>query len=267
MKALHSKIFSRTGAAVLILVLVTAACATSTTPTSVPASNPVSAPAATVTTAPVSPATATPAPTATVASGAANPTQTPAASTDKGTAGSAVKYVLAPAKSEASYSVREQLAQHDLPNDAVGKTNAVAGSVTINSDGSIDSANSKFTVDANTLQTDQSMRDNYVKRNILQTSQYPQIVFVPKQVSGLPAALPQSGDVSFTVTGDLTIRNVTKSVIWEVTGSIANGEATGKATTSFTFEEFNLSQPQVPVVLSVVNKITLGLTIVLQASN
>jgi polyisoprenoid-binding protein YceI len=160
--------------------------------------------------------------------------------------------------------VREQLARLDLPGDAIGKTNAVSGSITVNPDGTIDSANSKVVVDVTTLQTDSSMRDNYVRRNILQTDQYPQIVFVPTEVSGLPAALPQSGNVSFKVTGNLTIRDVTKPVTWDVIGSINNGEATGTATTSFTFEDFNLSQPKVPVVLSVVDKITLNVTVAFQ---
>ena len=43
----------------------------------------------------------------------------------------------------------------------------------------------------------------------------------------------------------------------DVTGKIDNGAASGTATTSFTFSDFNLSPPQVPVVLSVVDKITL----------
>jgi polyisoprenoid-binding protein YceI len=173
-------------------------------------------------------------------------------------------FTLVPDQSEASYSVREQLARRDLPSDAVGKTKGISGQIVVNPDGSIDTTNSKFIVDVSTLQTDESMRDNFVRRNILNTLKYPSAVFVPKQVSGLPASLPQSGDVSFKVSGDLTIRNVTKPVTWDVTGSINNGLATGKATTSFTFEDFNLKQPQVPVVLSLVDKITLNVTVALQ---
>jgi polyisoprenoid-binding protein YceI len=226
---------------------------------------------------------ATSAPVQTQAPAATNaPSQTPAPATTgtqaptveatapdstaptSGSTGSGTKYVLVSSKSEASFSVREQLANRDLPNDAIGKTNAVSGQVVVNPDGSIDQANSKFVVDATTLQTDSSMRDGYVRRNILQVSQYPQIVFVPTGVSGLPSPLPQSGDVSFKVTGDLTIRDVTKPVTWDVTGTINNDEATGTATTSFTFEDFNLSQPKVPVVLSVVDKITLTVNVALQ---
>lgn len=199
----------------------------------------------------------------------ASPTSLPAltnpapttASSGANSSGSGVKYVLVASKSEASYAVREQLARLSLPSDAVGKTNAISGAVTLNPDGSIDSANSKITVDLSTLQTDSAMRDGFVSRNVLQTSQYPLAVFVPTQISGLPASLPQSGNVAFKVTGNMTIHNVTKPVTWDVTGAINNGDATGTATTSFTFEDFGLNQPQVPVVLSVVDKISLTVTL------
>ena len=121
-------------------------------------------------------------------------------------------------------------------------------------------------VDLSTLQTDSNMRDNFVRRNVLRTDQYPNAEFVPTQVTGLPSPLPTSGPVSFQLTGNLTIQNVTKPVTWDVTGNIQGDQATGTATTSFTFEDFNLTQPKVPVVLSVVDKINLQLDITLQRS-
>jgi polyisoprenoid-binding protein YceI len=192
---------------------------------------------------------------------------TPASSsTSSGSSGSGTKYVLVATGNEVSYAVREQLARLNFPSDAVGKTSNITGSIVINPDGTLDANNSKFTVDVSSLQTDEAMRDNYVRRNILQTDQFPNAVFVPTQVSGLPAAIPQSGDVNFKVTGNLTIRDVTKPVTWDVTGSIANGQAVGTATTNFTFEDFNLPLPHVSIVLSVVDKITLTVKVTLQVA-
>lgn len=192
-----------------------------------------------------------------------NTAQSTAPASDPSTGSGASVYVLA-AGSSASYAVREQLAGHDAPNDAVGKTESISGQITINPDGSIDSANSKFVVQAGTLKTDNGMRDGYVTSRLLQTSQYPEIVFVPKEAIGLPTSLPTSGDISFQLTGDLTIRDVTKSVTWDVTGSIANGTAQGTAVVNFTFSEFNLQQPQVRSVLSIVDNIKLSVEIVLK---
>jgi len=99
---------------------------------------------------------------------------------------------------------------------------------------------------------------------VLNTDQYPSAVFVPSEVSGLPSPLPQSGDVSFKLTGNLTIKDVTKPVTWDVKGSVSNGKATGTATTTFKFEDFNLTQPKVPVVLSIEDHITLEADVTLQ---
>ena len=232
-----------------ILAVWLAGCAAPATPAPAAIAQP------TATTAPAATAmlVATDAPASAAAPAA---TATVAASTGSSSA-RAETYELVAANSEASYAVREQLARLSFPSDAIGKTQAVSGSVTVKADGTIDSTTSKFTVDVSTLKSDEGMRDGYVSRSILDTRQYPQVVFVPASVSGLPAALPTSGSVTFKVTGNLTVRDVTKPVTWDVTGSIANGEAVGTATTSFTFEDFNLPEPRVPVVLSVVDKITL----------
>ena len=198
------------------------------------------------------------------ADSSAAPTAT-AGSTSAAPSGS-LTFTLTPGKSIASYKVREQLARLSLPSDAIGKTTAVSGSVTIKADGSIDPSSSKFTVDLSTLVSDEAMRDNFIKRNTLQTNQYPDATFVPKQTTGLPNPLPSSGQVNFQLTGDMTIHGTTKSITWTVTGTVNGSSATGVATTSFKFEDFGLSQPQVSVVLSVVDLITLEIDGSLQSS-
>jgi polyisoprenoid-binding protein YceI len=173
-------------------------------------------------------------------------------------------YEIVTDKSQANYRVTEQLVKNDLPNDAVGTTDAINGSITLLPDEKVDASHSKFTVDLTNLKSDSNMRDNFVRRNVLQIDQFPQVEFVPTDIKGLPVPVPQSGSVTFEVTGDLTIRDVTKSVTWQVTGEINNGLATGKATTHFTFADFNLTQPKVPVVLSVEDNIILEVTIVMR---
>jgi polyisoprenoid-binding protein YceI len=180
-------------------------------------------------------------------------------------AAGAIVYTVA-SSSFAQYRVREQLAGVSFPTDAVGKTTQISGSVTVNPDGTIDPAHSKIVVDLSTLQSDRSMRDNFVGRNVLNTSQYPDAVFVPKQITGLTFPLPQSGNASFQLAGDLTVRDVTKPVTWDVTGTLSPNQATGTATTSFTFEDFDLNQPRIGMVLSITDKITLEVTITLQRS-
>ncbi len=180
------------------------------------------------------------------------------------TASSPIRCILIPEKSEARYRVREQLANLNLPSDAIGRTKDISGTVVIGADGAIDPSASEFVVAMSTLTSDRSQRDNFLRRNVLQTDQYPNVVFVPTRVSGLPWPLPQSGDVNFQVIGNLTIRDVTKEVTWVITGTIQGDQATGLATTSFTFEDFNLNQPHVSVVLSIEDHIGLEVDVALQ---
>lgn len=181
-----------------------------------------------------------------------------------GSSDGALRFEIIPGESTARYRVREQLANLPLPNDAIGETGQVSGVVALQPDGTLDAAASKFEVDVSSLTSDRSNRDNYVRRNVLQTDQYPLVVFVPRLVSGLPFPLPEAGSLSFQLSGDLTIRDVTREVTWEVSGELEGGRAVGQAQTSFTFADFDLTQPRVPVVLSIEDQIILEIDIVLQ---
>ena len=172
--------------------------------------------------------------------------------------GAAIRFVVAPEGNEVRYRVREQLAGVDFPNDAVGKTSRIEGAIVIGDDGRFVRDESRFVVDLVSLESDQSRRDNYLRRNTLKTDSFPSVTFVPTSARGLPAMLPATGDLTFELVGDLTVRNVTKSVTWQVKGTRgSSGAVTGTATTSFNFAEFSLPVPKVARVLSVDDKITL----------
>lgn len=248
----------RLGIVLIGLSLLTAACAT---PQSVQTNAPVQTPDAII--APSNNG-ATPA-VATNNSAITTTNSIPATSgkTSSSSANGNIVYTIAPG-STANYRVREQLANINFPTDAIGKTQNITGSITIKPDGTVDSSASKFVVNITDLTSDKSMRDRFIQRNILQTSQYPEVVFVPTQITGLPSTLPQSGQVNFKLTGNLTIMDVTKPVTWDVTGNVQGNQVVAQAKTGFKFEDFNIPQPQVPVVLSVNDNITLELNVTLQ---
>jgi polyisoprenoid-binding protein YceI len=228
----------------LSLLLVAAVACSAGAASSPTAAKPTATHVSSVETAP---AAATPGSAAT-ASGAS-------ASTDSA---GAIHLQLADSGNEARYRVREQLARLNLPSGAIGKTSAVTGAIVINPDGSVVSDASKFVVDVTGLTSDEGRRDNFVKRNVLETGTYPTVEFVPRQAMGLPSPLPTSGDVSFQLAGDMTIHGVTRPTTWDVTATVTNGsELAGTATTAFKFADFGLNQPRVPVVLSVEDNIKL----------
>ncbi len=174
-------------------------------------------------------------------------------------AAAAIRYVTAPTGNAARYRVREQLVGVDLPNDAIGETKAVTGAISADAKGSVIPAESKFIIDVTNLVSDKQRRDGFVRGRVLETDQYPNVTFVPRSVRGLSAPVPKTGNRTFEMLGDLTVRNVTKPTVWKVTAQFSGTNVTGSAKTGFTFSDFSIQQPRVPVVLSVADSIHLEL--------
>ena len=78
--------------------------------------------------------------------------------------------------STARYKIRERLARLELPNDAIGQTKKVSGNIIFDAQGSIQDS-SQFTVNVESLVSDESKRDRYVRNNTLNTGIYPEIYF------------------------------------------------------------------------------------------
>ena len=97
------------------------------------------------------------------------------------------------------------------------------------------------------LKSDESRRDRFVKGNTLETRQFPTAVLVVRELQGLPAPLPVSGTMNITILGDFTVHGVTRPSTWTATVTVDPAGFTGKATTHLKFEDFNMNQPSVPV--------------------
>lgn len=172
----------------------------------------------------------------------------------------AVQFVVAPDGNEVRYRIREQLVGVDLPNDAVGATSGVTGGIAFDSAGKVVPSASKFTANVALLKSDKDRRDGYVRRRILDTEQFPTVTLAPTALRGIAFPLPVSGSRTFQLVGDLTVKGVTKPTTWQVDARFDRERVTGTAATTFTFAEFGLDQPRVPVLLSVADSIRLEYT-------
>ncbi|HEY7141357.1 MAG TPA: YceI family protein [Methylomirabilota bacterium] len=175
-----------------------------------------------------------------------------------------IRYGVVAEGSEVRYRVREQLAGLSFPNDAVGATGAVEGGIVFDAQGRVLSGDSRFTIDLRTLKSDEARRDNYLRRNTLQTESYPTVTFVPTEARRLPFPPPQLGSVAFELVGDLTVKDVTRPVTWTATASFDGPRVSVRARTAFRFGDFGLRQPRVSVVLGVEDDIKLEADLVLR---
>ena len=168
-----------------------------------------------------------------------------------------IRFALAAQGNEVRFIVREQLAGAELPNDAVGVTRAITGSITLDARGMVDSSGSTISVDLTTLTSDRSRRDNFIKRRTIVTDSFPTAELVVTGIRGLPVPLPASGTMTLALTGNLTIHGVTRPSTWAVTARAEGESITGQAVTRIKFGDFGMTQPRVAIVLSVVDDIRL----------
>ncbi len=158
----------------------------------------------------------------------------------------------------ARYKVEETLARTGF-TVATGETSEVNGRIVFDAEGGIVAGDSGIVMQAGTLRTDSDRRDRYVRERTLQTEQFPEIVFRPTSAEGVPLPLSKAvGAAEFTISGDLTIRDQTRPVTWDVSANFGDG-VSGLAVIETTFEEFGMDKPSVAIVVSVEDTIRLEL--------
>ncbi len=228
----------------VLLVLVLAACAAAPTP---------SAPPATPTSLP----SPTPLPTP------ASPTTAAEAASDEAATTNLRTYVIVPEESRAAYIVDEEFFEGALAKlgidageyDVVGSTQNIEGQLQINlADLSAPLGVNRFTVNLSTLSTDQSRRDNWIRENGPQFNNYPVAEFVATGVSETPATYTEGDEVQFKMNGDLTIREVTQPVTFDVTAKLDGDTATGVATAQLRMTDFGIEPPNFANTLTVANE-------------
>jgi polyisoprenoid-binding protein YceI len=113
-------------------------------------------------------------------------------------------------------------------------------------------------VNARTLVTDNDFRNRAINNKILETQKYEFITFTPTSISGFPEN-PQFGDeLVFQMIGDLTIRDITREVIFDASITVeSETQLSGFATTIIAREDYELTIPSVPSVADVDEEVLL----------
>lgn len=150
------------------------------------------------------------------------------------------------AGSVAGYRVREQLANLPAESDAVGRTEDVTGSITVEGDGGAAQLTAgTLTVDTTTIQSDEGRRDDRLRNEGLQTDQFPTATFTVRQPVEVPAAALAGTPTDVTLVGDLTLHGVTKSVEIPAQAQLTDGRIQVAGSLTFPLSDFDISPPNV----------------------
>jgi len=215
--------------------------------------------------------TATPAPASAQsnnANSAQNPSpQVPVTSATPATSANTVDFKLVPGESQVSYEVQETLFnQNNKIQTAIGVTKQVTGDIYGNKADPSQSKIGTITVDISQFASDRAMRDNFIRRNFLESSKYPLATFTPTDISGMPESYTDGQSYSFKVTGNLTVHNVTKPVTFDVTASLSGTTLSGTATTTVKMSDFGVGPITLAGMLQTQDDVKLTMKFVARAS-
>jgi polyisoprenoid-binding protein YceI len=176
-----------------------------------------------------------------------------------GASGSGTQFVIVPEESTASFSIFEVLRGAD--NTVLGTTHEVAGQVQIDPADPSSAQISEIVINARTFVTDSSNRDRAIRSPIVLDSagdDFEFIRFMPTAIEGLSGPIEVGQEVSFTVTGDLSIKGTTQSVLFDVTAVLETDDRlSGQASTEVTRADFGIGIPNAPGVASVGEEVQL----------
>lgn len=150
-------------------------------------------------------------------------------------------------QSKASWTVREKLANLPAPDDAVGTTSQVAGTIFL------DGRPSTVTVDMRSFKSDEPTRDAHLLRDP-GLANYAPAEFTVSQLD-LPSSYKPGDTITRQVQGTMKLNNVEKPMTFAVEARLENNTLFVHGVTDFKFEDFNVPMPTFSRVLSIDDKI------------
>jgi polyisoprenoid-binding protein YceI len=164
----------------------------------------------------------------------------------------------------AGYRVRETFLQQNADTDAVGRSEGVTGSVTVEGEsGSLRLTAGQLTVDMTSLRSDRPQRDSQIRRRGPETDAFPTSTF---ELAG-PVALPAdfgTADVAVMLPGKLTLHGVTRNVEVAAQARLeADGTAVVAGSLPILFSDYGMEPPSVANLISVRDQGTMEFRIIL----
>jgi polyisoprenoid-binding protein YceI len=169
------------------------------------------------------------------------------------------------AGSTAGYRVREKLAALPAKSDAVGRSEAITGTVKVDRSGAgLTVTDARFEVDLTKLTSDESRRDNRIRTDGLQTNQFPTATFVSTGPISLPPETVTGQAVKASAVGDLTIHGVTKRVTIPLDVRVIGGKGELVGSLGFPMSDFNINPPNIGGFVTVDPDATLEFKLILE---
>lgn len=156
------------------------------------------------------------------------------------------------AGSEAGYRVREKFVNQPSTTEAVARTTTVSGGLVVTGAGgsALQATALHFTADLSTLMSQDKyavfqtyQRDFFIRTVYLMTDKYPNADFTADSVA-VPAGI-ESGPVTFSVAGKLTVHGQTNPVTTQIHVQLTGDQVEVVGTITVDMRDFNISPPDI----------------------
>lgn len=159
-----------------------------------------------------------------------------------------VEYQIDPSESSVNYEVGETFFnENNRFSVAVGVTHGITGSVQLDPLNPQNTTLGTITIDISQFESDNGRRDNTIRDRFLESRRFPIATFVPTQITGLPEQYNAGEMLSFQVAGDLTVRETTRPMTFNVQASLNEGILAGEASSTLLMSEFGVGPIQTGV--------------------
>jgi polyisoprenoid-binding protein YceI len=184
-------------------------------------------------------------------------------------------FTIVPEDSEAAYLVSEeffsgavqQLGQVLGLTDTVGRTREIEGEFALDFTAVNPLVSGEFTVDLRTLVSNESRRDNRIRSEWLESNRYPMAEFVATAVENFPANYREGQTATFQLLGNMTIREISQPVIFDVTAALSGNTIAGTATADMRMTDFGFNPPAMANLFTVADEFTVEITFTARETN
>ncbi len=240
----------------ILSILLLTACASQPTP--LPQAPPQNTPMVEA-----QPTLVNPAPAPTETSMVEAPAATDPVSTEAPATSEVTIYKIVPGESQLQYEVGEVfINENNRFAVAVGVTPQIEGEIRVDLSAPQNSSLGTISADISQFKSDSGRRDNAIRTRFLESQRFPTVTFVPTQIEGLPASYEPGQEIPLKISGDLTIRDVTKPISFDAVVRLADNQLSGQATTTILMSDFGFGPISIAGILKTEDEAKVTLTFV-----
>jgi len=155
-----------------------------------------------------------------------------------------IRYRLLPEESKALFVAREHyLRQEPELDNVIGVTTALTGTIELDPEQPAAVRMSTINVNLFALDMQNNELEEVLRYIYLQSDRFPIASFTPLRYAGLPKICTGNEELTFTITGNLNIRDITQEITFDVIARIENNRLIGTATTQVPMTTFGVEPP------------------------